>query len=97
MPWCAGRYHLLLELLQRKGVAGGTRVLLLHVLVCTGCVGVGAVLRGGVPPPLERALIVGVITLSFAFFVSIRCAVVPPRKGTPQVGHTQQIVGLVYL
>ena len=52
---------------------------------------------GGVPPPLERALIVGVITLSFAFFVSIRCAVVPPRKGTPQVGHTQQIVGLVYL
>ena len=97
MPWCAGWYYLLLELLQRKGVAGGTRVLLLHVRVCTGCVGVGAVLRGGVPPPLERALIVGVITLSFAFFVSIRCAVVPPRKGTPQVGHTQQIVGLVYL
>ena len=60
LPWCAVRYHLLLELLQRKGVAGGTRVLLLHVLVYTGCVRVGAVLRGGVPPPLEGALIVGV-------------------------------------
>jgi hypothetical protein len=39
---------------------------LLLVLTRAGCVGLRAVLRGGVPPPLERALIVGAITLSFA-------------------------------